>query len=110
MDGRTRWRRLDAPAWVHVFAMVLTAACTLWALWALLYGLAAGMGVLAFVPFAVPALVGWLTSAWGRERPWSWWVWTALASLAVLRAAPALLEGRAWGIAGPAGRDDRSVT
>jgi hypothetical protein len=46
--------------------------------------------VAALVPGVLAALSGWLTSAWARERPWSWWAWTVLVTLAFLSALAGL--------------------
>jgi hypothetical protein len=101
MDGRSRWQRFDAEHWVHVAGIVLTTVLVLWTLWVALVGLIAGLLLSALVPGAIAALAGWLTSAWRRELPWSWWVWTVLATLTVLVGladpGPATL---AWLVAG----------
>jgi hypothetical protein len=98
MDVRTRWRRLDAEHWVHVLGMVLTTVLTLWTAAAVLAGLAVGLVVAAVVPAAIASLVGGLTSAWRRERPWAWWGWTVLATVVLLGALPAVLDMRAVGL------------
>jgi hypothetical protein len=94
MDARTRWRRLDAEHWIHVFGIVGTTVLVLWTVWAVPAGIAAGPVVVAVFPAAIAALAGWLTSAWRRERPWSWWVWTALATVGLLSGLSALAQLR----------------
>src|SRR3954454_2989270 len=80
MDARSRWRRLDAEHWVHVAGVVLTTVLVLCTFWT--------------------ALAGWLTSAWRREQPWSWWEWTVLATLSFLSELAALADPRPVRLAG----------
>ena len=84
MTGTLERGRLDAEHWVHVAGMVLTTVLVLCTFWTALAGLVGGLLVVALFPGALAALAGWLTSAWRRERPWSWWVWTVLATLSFL--------------------------
>jgi hypothetical protein len=100
MDARSRWRRLDAEHWVHVAGMVLTTVLVLCTFWTALAGLVGGLLVVALFPGALAALAGWLTSAWRRERPWSWWVWTVLATLSFLSDLAALADPRPVRLAG----------
>jgi hypothetical protein len=62
-----------------------------------LAGLTVGLVVAAVVPAAIASLVGWLTSAWRRERSWAWWGWTVLATVVFLCALPAVADMRAFG-------------
>jgi hypothetical protein len=88
MGAPARWRRVDAEHWVHVAGMVGTTLLSAWTAWVLFAGLAAGLAWAALIPGAAAALMGALTSAWRRERPWSWWAWTALAAVAFLAGLP----------------------
>jgi hypothetical protein len=54
--------------------------------------------VVALFPGALAALAGWLTSAWRRERAWSWWAWTVLATLGVLAGLAGLADVRPGGL------------
>ena len=92
MDARTRWRRFDAEHWIHVYGMVLTTVLTSWTAWIVLGGLFGGFVLAALIPGAFASLVGWMTSAWRREQPWSWWAWTVLATLSFIYALPALAD------------------
>jgi hypothetical protein len=92
MDAPTRWQRLDAEHWIHVVGMVGTTALVLWTLWVAVLGFAVGLAAAALVPAALAAVAGWLTSAWRRERPWSWWAWTVPTALAFLSGAAGLAD------------------
>ena len=93
MDARTRWLRLDAEHWVHVSGMAATTLLVLWTLGVALAGLAAGLLVAALIPAVLAGLSGWLTSAWRRERPWAWWVWTVGAAVTFLTGVNGLAQG-----------------
>ena len=99
MDLGTRWRRLDAEHWVHVWGMVVTTVLWLWTMWCALVGLATGFLLVAVLPAAVAVLAGWLTSAWRRERAWAWWVWTVLTTIAFLSGLTGL--GDPWPVTVP---------
>jgi hypothetical protein len=99
MDVRRRWRRVDAEHWVHVWGMVVTAALALATMWALVGGWLAGVPFVAVLPAALASLAGWLTSAWRRERPWAWWVWTTGAAAAAVTALNTLIAGRPVAVA-----------
>jgi hypothetical protein len=97
VDARRAWRRLDAEHWVHVWGMVATTLLGLGTLWALFGGWLAGVPLVAVLPAALSALSGWLTSAWRRERPWSWWVWTVGSAVVFLASLNGLAQGRLLG-------------
>jgi MFS family permease len=98
MDARARWRRVDAGHWVHVLAGLQTTLLGLATVWVTFGGLALGLAWLGLVPGALAALSGWLTWAWRRNRPWSWYAWTVLAALGVLSALGGVLtDGPGWG-------------
>lgn len=99
MDVRTGWRRLDAERWVHVWGMAATTLLVLASVWTLFTGWFAGVAFMAVVPGALAALVGGVTSAWRRGRPWAWWVWTIGAAVVGATAANALAAGRAVALA-----------
>jgi hypothetical protein len=61
---------------MFVCGMVATTLLVLATVWALFGGWLAGVPFVAAMPAALASLVGWLTSAWRRQRPWVWWVWT----------------------------------
>jgi hypothetical protein len=79
---------------VHVLLMLQTALLVpLAALGTLLTGsLLAGL-----LLGALASLSGWLTSAWRRELPWSWWVLTTLTGGdALLGLADLVTAGPSW--------------
>ena len=96
MDLRTRWRRVDAEHWVHAWGKVVTAVLGLVTAVATLTGLGAGLfGAVFGAVFwgSITGLAGWLTAAWGDERPWAWWVWTAGTVAVLLTGLAALVDG-----------------
>jgi len=94
MDVRTAWRRLDAEHWVHVWGVVATTLLVIGSLVAVIAGFAVSTPVMAVFPVALAALSGWLTSAWRRERPWAWWVWTIGSAVGFATALDGLASGR----------------
>lgn len=96
MSLSVHWHRLEAALWVHrllVFEAVLLGLLT--AVTAV-GGLVVGAPLMWLFPALVTALAGWIASAWGEGRRWSWW---AVMALTVLSAASNLLTlaaGLSW--------------
>ena len=97
MDARTRWRRLDAEHWVHVWGMAATTLLVLATVGALFVGWLAGVWYVAVLPAALASLSGWLTSAWRLERPWSWWAWTVGSAAVFMASLNGLAQGQLLG-------------
>ena len=92
MDPWTRWRRLDAEHWVHVWGIAVTTLLALWTVWVVVVGLAGGLLLVAVLPASMTALAGWLTSAWRLERPWAWWAWTVGTAVLFLSGLAGLAD------------------
>jgi hypothetical protein len=79
------WARLPAARWSYRLAVVQTVLLAIGAFGLVLAGAFLGLlvpGLLAAVLTAtLAALSGWVTHAWGWERPWAWWVLTVTAGL-----------------------------
>ena len=103
MPANSWWQRLDAERWVYRIGMVSTALLALATLAVLVLGLGQGAAWVALLPAALAAFSGWITAAWRRGRPWSWWVWIVLAGTGTPAAvADAVVEpsiGNAVGLA-----------
>jgi hypothetical protein len=94
MSGRSRWRQFDAEHWVHVLLVLQTS---LLVPLAALGWLVVGSPVASLLFGALAALSGWLTSAWRRELPWSWWVLTTLTGAgALLGLVDLVTAGPSW--------------
>jgi hypothetical protein len=51
--------------------------------------------VTALIPGAGATLLGWMTSAWRRDEPWSWVAWAVVCGLGLLGCL-AHVGGSAW--------------
>jgi hypothetical protein len=97
MSARSRWQRLDAEHWIWVLGALQTTLLSLATVVSVLGGFVAGALWIALFPGAFAALSGWLTSAWRRDEPWSWWAWTVLSGVGLLGSLGQLLgTGPSW--------------
>jgi hypothetical protein len=94
MSLRSRWNRADAERWAHRLLATQTFVLVLFTLWTFAAGLAHGLVLLAVVPATLMALSGWLTGAWGKERPWAWYVATILFGMRFAANLFAVLGGQ----------------
>ncbi len=101
MSAGARWRRLDAEHWVWLLCLVHTTLMALFLLVVTVRALRLGMPPPYLLLVGLPlAGAAWLTSAWRQERPWSWWVLTTFAGLALVLAAGDLTVAPSWWTSG----------
>lgn len=90
-----RWQRLDAEHWVWVLGTLQTSILGLVTAAFLLGGVVGGFLtaiLVAAIPGALTALVGWMTAAWRRDEPWSWLAWAALSGSTVLSSLTDVID------------------
>jgi hypothetical protein len=91
-----RWHRLEAARWVHRLLMLEVVVLVLVTAVDAIGGLLVGAPLMWLFPGALTALAAWVTSAWGEERRWSWWVVMALTVLGAASSLLTLASGFSW--------------
>lgn len=96
MSLSVRWQRLEAATWIRRLLVLQALLLGLLTAVACIGGLVVGAPLMWLFPAALAAAAGWIATAWGDGRSWSWWAVLALTVLSAGQDLVELTSGLSW--------------